>query len=163
MTENLPDSLPSVNIRRMRRGEVVEVIELVRKVFLQFEAPDYTVEGVEEFFRYANPEALLTRAANHLVLVCLVEERIAGMIEIRNHAHISLLFVGPAYQQRGLARRVLERAIAICRRDKPDFSGLTVNSSPYAVPIYRKLGFQETSPECSLNGIRFIPMQISLK
>ena len=37
----------------------------------------------------------------------------------------------------------------------PEF---TVNSAPYAVDIYRHLGFAETGPEQTINGIRFTPM-----
>ncbi|WP_460645598.1 GNAT family N-acetyltransferase [Lacrimispora brassicae] len=36
---------------------------------------------------------------------------------------------------------------------------MTVNSSPYAVEIYHKLGFVDTDTEQLVNGIRFIPME----
>lgn len=35
---------------------------------------------------------------------------------------------------------------------------LTVNSSPYAVPAYEKLGFQLNGEEETVSGIRFQPM-----
>ena len=38
---------------------------------------------------------------------------------------------------------------------------MTVNSSPYAVPIYHKLGFKETDSEQIVNGLRYIPMILS--
>lgn len=34
-----------------------------------------------------------------------------------------------------------------------------VNSSPYAVEIYRHLGFEEVDQEQTVNGIRFTPMK----
>jgi len=36
---------------------------------------------------------------------------------------------------------------------------MTVNSSPYAVPIYHKLGFKDTGSEQVVNGLRFTPME----
>ena len=39
----------------------------------------------------------------------------------------------------------------------------TVNSSPYAVEIYRHLGFVPTDDEQSVDGLRFTPMQYSSK
>ena len=35
----------------------------------------------------------------------------------------------------------------------------TVNSSPYAVPIYRKLGFCDTDKEQTADGLVFTPMK----
>ena len=37
---------------------------------------------------------------------------------------------------------------------------LTVNSSPYAVPVYHKLGFCDVDEEQIVNGIRFTPMEL---
>ena len=38
---------------------------------------------------------------------------------------------------------------------------MTVNSSPYAVPIYHKLGFKDTGSEQVVNGLRFTPMELN--
>ena len=35
----------------------------------------------------------------------------------------------------------------------------TVNSSPFAVPIYHKLGFVDTNTEQLTDGIRYTPMK----
>ena len=35
----------------------------------------------------------------------------------------------------------------------------TVNSSPYAVPIYHKLGFVDTNTEQLASGMRYTPMK----
>ncbi|MBE7385644.1 MAG: hypothetical protein F6J95_030125 [Leptolyngbya sp. SIO1E4] len=47
--------------RDMRSGEEPIVCELVRQVFDEFVAPDYGKAGAEEFFRFANPDAMETR------------------------------------------------------------------------------------------------------
>ena len=39
---------------------------------------------------------------------------------------------------------------------------LTVNSSPYAAKIYRKLGFVDTDTEQVTNGIRYVPMKYTV-
>ena len=35
--------------RKINKNEMEDVIKLVWKVFLEFEAPDYSEEGIEEF------------------------------------------------------------------------------------------------------------------
>ena len=36
---------------------------------------------------------------------------------------------------------------------------VTVHSSPYAVEIYSRMGFEPTDTEQTVNGLRFIPME----
>ena len=44
---------------------------------------------------------------------------------------------------------------------KQDYArkAFTVHSSPYAVEVYRHLGFAATGPEQTVNGLRFTPME----
>jgi hypothetical protein len=46
-------------IRLMGTNEVTEVCNLVMCVFNEFIAPSYSQEGVNEFLKYAQPDALL--------------------------------------------------------------------------------------------------------
>jgi hypothetical protein len=45
---------------------------------------------------------------------------------------------------------------------KPDLEKITVNSSPDAVGASRRMGFIPTSEEQLVNGVRFVPMGLSL-
>ena len=38
----------------------------------------------------------------------------------------------------------------------------TVNSTPYAVPVYKKLGFIEADTKVERDGIAFVPMRLVL-
>ena len=153
-----------VRYRAMQAGEAEAVSALIRASFDEFIGPDYEgEEGIAEFRRFAAPEALAARAAgDHLVRVATVDGALAGMIEMREHNHVALLFVDKAYQRRGLARGLLEAALADARAVDPDVERVTVNSSRYGVAAYEKLGFRQTGPERSVNGIVFIPMAMRL-
>lgn len=150
----------ALRYRAMRPDEAAAVSALILASFDEFIGPDYEgEEGIAEFRRFAAPEALTARAAgDHLVRVATVDGALAGMIEIREHNHVALLFVDKAYQRRGLARGLLEAALADARAVDPDVERVTVNSSRYGVAAYEKLGFRQTGPERSVNGIVFIPM-----
>jgi predicted GNAT family N-acyltransferase len=39
---------------------------------------------------------------------------------------------------------------------------ITVKSSPYAVEIYEKMGFEKVGDEQEIHGIRFIPMMLKI-
>lgn len=38
-----------MEIRKILKEEITKALELVWKVFLEYEAPDYTEEGIKEF------------------------------------------------------------------------------------------------------------------
>ena len=153
----------TLSIQLMQPGEETQVCELITQVFDEFIAPDFSPEGVEEFLKYVQPDALRERSeANHFALVATLGEQIVGVIEIRNHNHISLYFVDQAHLWVGIGKELWRRALAICRRENPELPHISVNSSPYAVPIYEKLGFHQTKAEQVVHGIRFVPMVIEL-
>ena len=152
-----------ITYRPMGPGEEKEVCDLVNRVFDEFVGPGYAEQGVLEFRNYVQPEALLERCqTTDFVLVATALDKIVGMIEIRANEHLSLLFVDRQYQGQGISRELLRRALDLCRRARPTLARLTVNSSPYAVSIYEKLGFEQVEPEKVVNGIRFIPMVLKL-
>jgi len=81
---------------------------------------------------------------------------------MRGHHHVSLLFVAPEFQRRGIAKELLRQALQICRANAPGLSEISVNSSSYAAPIYEKLGFRRAGERQVRNGIGFIPMVLKL-
>lgn len=159
----MSDTDTSVIYRLMRPGEEAAVCAMVERCFNAFIAPGYAAEGAQEFLSYARPERLAERVSRqHLVLVAEADGLIAGMIEMRGEDHVSLLFVDAAYQRRGISRELLRQALALCRARRPDLRVVTVNSSPYAVPVYERLGFRPLAQEQQKNGIRYTPMALEL-
>ncbi|AHF06017.1 acetyltransferase [Desulfitobacterium metallireducens DSM 15288] len=77
-----------------------------------------------------------------------------GMIEVRNQNHIALLFVDDRYHKKGIAKKLISLAI-----ERAQVTEIDVNSSPYAVNIYARIGFQQVDHEQERDGIRFIPMK----
>ena len=56
----------------------------------------------------------------------------------------------------------MKKAVSVCKKKRPDLSKVTVNASPNAVEIYKKLGFEKKDREQLKNGIRFVPMALDL-
>jgi ribulose-5-phosphate 4-epimerase/fuculose-1-phosphate aldolase/GNAT superfamily N-acetyltransferase len=146
--------------RPMRPGEEAEVIEMVRRSFAEFVAPGYSPQGAASFLEYAAPEALAARQGPgcHFVLVSEIGGELAGMIEIRSAEHVSMLFVAPAHLREGIAGELWRLARGVCCARRPGLSRITVNSSPYAVPVYEHLGFQRTGDLQERNGLIYQPM-----
>lgn len=130
-------------------------LSLVWNTFLEFEAPGYSEEGITEFYKSIHDEAYLQQLCMY---GAFLDEKLVGVIATRNEkSHIALFFVDGKYHRQGIGRKLFEVAKSSCNSDK-----MTVNSSPYAVPIYAKLGFRQTGKEQIVIGIRFTPMEILL-
>lgn len=91
-------------------------------------------------------------------MVAETEDRIIGMIDIKENCHICLFFVDSSHQRKGVGRNLLNRVLAHCRVQNSELSEIDVHSSLFAVSIYEKLGFQQLKPEQVKNGIRFVEM-----
>ena len=152
-----------VMMRPMHSGEETEVCDLVRRVFNEFIAPSYSQAGIDEFFKYAQADALAQRSQNnHFVLLAVSAGRPVSMLEIREYRHVSMLFVDRSFQRQGISRALLRQALAECRRIKPDLRQVTVHAAPNSVIIYERLGFRAVSSEQVINGMRFTSMMLDL-
>jgi GNAT superfamily N-acetyltransferase len=150
--------------RFMRPGEENEIHELIAGVFNEFIGCHYPPEGVREFFDYIGPSSLRERfLSNHFTLVAIQDGRIVGVIEVRDQSHVCLFFVDAHLHGHGIGRGLFERALERCRQNRPDSTYVDVNSSPNAVRIYERLGFNATGPETTINGITFVPMVFEIE
>lgn len=148
----------------MATGEESEICDLVIRVFDEFNRSEYSEEGIRGFYSYVSPFMLSKRTRlNHFVLTAKVDHQIAGIIEVCDFDHISLLFVDKPFQQRGIAGILMEKALRHCQQERQDKTSITVNASPYAVSIYKKLGFYITGTDRTQNGIFFTPMKLDFK
>lgn len=150
-------------IRPLSEKDIPAAAALIRQVFDEFEAPEYARQGIETFHRFIAPEALATQLRSGAMQAwgALRGERLTGVVAITRRNHISLLFVDKSCHRQGIARALFAVVRDLCRT-APELSRITVNSSPYAVAVYRRLGFIPTSAEQTVDGIRFTPMEYLL-
>ncbi len=142
----------TITIRVLNKREIDQALTLVWKVFLEYEAPDYTAEGIQEFHKSIHDEEFISKLC---MLGAFDNDKLVGVIATRNEGtHIALFFVDKNYHRQGIGGQLFEAILIECGSDK-----LTVNSSPYAVSIYRKLGFYTVDNEQIVNGLRFTPME----
>lgn len=140
-------------VRRLPPEEIPAALELSWRVFLEYEAPEYSAEGIAAF-RASLDDPARTRSLDYYG--AYDGETLVGMLCMRSPQHIGGFFVDAAYQRRGIGRRLFEAM----RRDY-DRQEFTVNASPYGVEVYRHLGFTPTDIEQVADGLRYTPMRFS--
>ncbi len=141
----------NVVIRKIEKSAFDEALSLVWRVFQEYEAPDYTQQGIDEFYKSIHDEGFLSVLS---MFGAFVNEELVGVIAARNQgSHIALFFVDGNYHRQGIGKKLFHKVL-----EYSAVSRITVNSSPFAVPVYKKLGFLDTDGEQTVNGLRFTPM-----
>ncbi|MDH6363913.1 GNAT superfamily N-acetyltransferase [Enterococcus sp. PF1-24] len=133
-------------------NDMQAVTKLITDVFMEFEAPDYSEDGIKAFFDTAlNNQAFMNQLA---IWGAYINKKLVGIIATRKSGnHIALFFVDGRYHRQGIGKKLFDTAL-----NNSSANQLTVNSSPYAKEVYQRLGFEDTDVEQTVTGIRFIPM-----
>lgn len=128
-----------------------EALKLVLSVFMRYEAPDYSEKGIQTFVSFLGDKESIDRLEMY---GAFIQGEMAGVIATRNRgSHIALFFVDGKYHRQGIGRKLFETVIRESASEK-----ITVHSSPYAVEVYKKLGFVPDGAEQAAEGMRFTAM-----
>lgn len=153
-----------MGIIQLQKEEIKEALDLVWAVFQEFQAPEYSEQGIEEFQKFIFYHSNIEQYKEGKVSFWgwKEDDELAAVIATRGKNHISMLFVKKEYHRQGIARRLFKTVEDTCK-SLDGISEITVNSSRFAVPVYKSLGFTETDNEQLVNGIRFTPMSYLIK
>ncbi len=155
--------MEQITIRYLKPDEWDVAMALAWKIFLRFEAGDYTEEGIHGFLELISDERLrkLYMLGEYPVYAAFMGEEIVGMISLRSVNHISLLFVSDKYHRKGIGSMLIDEMKEHVERDgRKDC--ITVNAAPYAIGFYHAVGFRDTGEKTEENGIIYTPMKCAL-
>lgn len=150
-------------IKNLNDSEFDNAIKLTLEVFMEFEAPEYSEEGVKTFTDYvtSNETRQILLNDTNVFLGCYHKKQLVGIVAFRNDSHVSLLFVDNNHHRQGIATRLMKKAVKITK--KKGVREITLNSSPYAVPFYHRFGFVDTDAQRITDGIKYTPMKYIVK
>lgn len=156
--------LERLEIMSLDREDFNKASKLIWDVFSEFEAPDYLDEGIENFKEFIDSDRLYKNMKSGFMNFwgCFDKGNLIGVIASREVKHVSLLFVKKEYHRMGIARKLFNELKKEIIKNNPHIEAITVNSSPFAVKIYERLGFNKISDEIMQDGLRFTPMKYTL-
>lgn len=141
-----------MEIRQVGPSGIDAAVALILEVFLQFDAPDDSEEGIRSFRAFVEEEEIRQTL---LFFGAFEQGELKGVIVTDDAKdHICCLFVKAGNQRRGIGKKLWEYVL-----DLSEEAVFTVHASPYAVPIYHKLGFVDTDTEQRRDGLKYTPMK----
>ncbi|RZS58428.1 ribosomal protein S18 acetylase RimI-like enzyme [Sphaerotilus mobilis] len=150
-----------MHIRPAAPQDAPEISQLISSV-AHFFTLDPSGKGAERFMVSIGAEAIggYIRSPDFYYVVATRGATLAGVAALRDGRHLFHLFVAPEFQKHGLARKLW---LALKSRAARGVEVFTVNSTPFAVLVYERLGFVVAGPKVETNGIAFVPMTLSPK
>lgn len=141
-----------MEIKKIDETQFDLAIDLIWSTFLQFEAPDYSEEGIKSFKDFIDNKEIIKTLE---FWGAYDNTELKGVIATNNNRkHICCFFVKAQYHRQGIGRKLWEYL-----RENSQSKAITVNSSPYAVPVYHKFGFVDLNIEQISDGMRYTPMK----
>ena len=123
-----------MEIKKINLEKMDKALELTWKTFLEYEAPDYSQEGIDEFKKTIDDEQWLSAREFYGAYEA---DELLGLIATKDKSHIELFFVDGKHHRKGIGRKLFEKVL-----EENDKNYFTVNSSPYAKEVYEHLGFE---------------------
>lgn len=141
-------------------ADAKEISELI----IELSEPFYTSPsraGAEPFLASVSPEAEhgYLSAANFSFFVARLEEKIVGVVALRDNSHLFHLFVTKSFQGNRLASK-LWSVIKSKAQQGGNAGSFTVNSSLNAIPVYERFGFVRQGEVQHMHGLAFQPMRL---
>ena len=92
--------------------------------------------------------------------VAIQSGKLIGVIALKHPSHLYHLYVAEEYHRKGIAKKLWCYLRCYQIKKFPDQKIITVNSSLYAVDMYKKFGFSRlVEGHKEINGIQYVPMQ----
>ena len=132
------------------------ICELVEK----FIAGEFSPEGRDFLLGTMTAGAIKqSMQSEYRYHVAEVKGLLAGVVAVKGNAHLYHLFVAEQFHRQGIAKKLWQLAMKECLRDG-NTGEFTVNSSYYALGVYKKLGFVAQPGPKEKNGVVFYPMKL---
>ena len=141
-----------MDIKKIDEAQIADAIDLIWTTFLQFEAPDYSEEGIQSFKDFIENKDIISSLEFWGAYDSQILKGVIATNE--NRKHICCFFVKAEYHRQGIGRKLWEYLLENSKSEV-----ITVNSSRYAVPIYHRLGFVGRETEQLSDGMRYTPMK----
>ncbi|MDN2663062.1 GNAT family N-acetyltransferase [Psychromonas sp. 14N.309.X.WAT.B.A12] len=118
--------------------------EIIDLFYLAVHSIDPNIYSVAQQYAWAptpiNYQKWFDRLSNKRPFLLLINDKVAGFMELESDGHIDCAYVHPDYQQQGVATHLLLHLVMCAKQSK--IPALYVEASIIAKPLFQKLGFK---------------------
>lgn len=150
--------ISKVNVNDLERAFI-----LIWNVFLEFDAPDYSQEGMETFRKnFIDNEDFKNsfKDGRQTMYGAFFNDILVGVVSVSINNHVSCVFVDKKYHRNGIATMLFKHMILELKERQ--VKKILLNASPFAIPFYHAIGFEVIDNQQDYHGILYTPMELNL-
>lgn len=149
------------SIRSGTLQDAQSISALVTRLAKEFIVKEFREEGRKHFLGELTPKKMRERlCGDYRFFLAERDTRLVGVAALRGISHLYYLFVVRACQRQGIAHQLWLTVEETCR-NSGHRGVITVNSSTYAIPVYRRFGFVRKGASEEKHGVIHHPMEFS--
>ena len=132
-----------IKIRTATADDVDSIQHVFRRSILETCGNDYSAQQLQCWAKaFDDTRRILEKLLRDYFVIIFVNEECAGFASLQDD-QVDLLYVNPAYQREGLARKLYEKLEE--RAQLKELTMIRANSSVSAIPFFKRMGFQPVS------------------
>jgi len=152
-----------LKIRKAVPEDSESISNLICDLVEKFIAGDFSSRGRDYLLNTMTAEAISQKIqTGYRYHVAEANGTLTGVVAVRDNNHLYHLFVAEQFQRKGIAKKLWQFAMKKCL-SKGNTGEFTVNSSAYALDVYKKLGFVAQLGPKVKNGVVFYPMKLVIQ
>jgi len=145
----------NITIEVLNECDIKEYSRLINEVMEEFNAGE--IDGFQTWF--ASTEGIAHRrkygfddgSFDTVQFAAKHDGKVVGALEVENKEHIQSFFVKKEFQHKGIGKMLLNYSLDFFGKNDIEVSGYSVQSSDYAIDIYKSLGFTGGGKSLYLN------------
>lgn len=151
-----------MKIRAAQTNDVENISDLITILSRKFIIKEFSAEGGEYLLSTMTATAIDNfMQSGYVYHVAEIDNTLAGVVAVKDHAHLYHLFVAEQFHRMGIAKKLWQVAMKVCLANG-NAGEFTVNSSAYAREAYKKLGFVAQPGPKEKGGVVFYPMKMTI-
>ena len=152
-----------VNIRALSAEELEQALQFVWEVYARTEAHLRTDDAIQDFLSKIDFEYAAVRMGEGQLRFwgAFLEDKLIGVCAFQGLSHIYLLYVDPRAQGKGVATRLLKRAVFDSKRHDDSLPRITVEAPDTASAFFAAKGFTPMGQPEEDGGVLYYPMQLT--
>lgn len=101
--------MENFKFRKLNKDDLYDAMILVKEVFDEFEAPFYSKQGIDSFYKFIDLKNIENKFKTNEILLygAFLDDKIIGVLGLRNPNHICLLFISNNYHKKRISKQVI--------------------------------------------------------
>ncbi len=152
----------TVDIRALGTEDLEQALGFVWEVYARTEAHQRTDEAISDFAARTDLEYCAVRMGEGQLRMwgAFWQDKLIGVCAFQGLSQVYLLYVDPRAQGKGVATRLLKRAVFDSKRHDDALCRITVETPAEAAGFFERQGFQAVGRPVEDCGVRYSVMEL---